>query len=259
MVFDEGALFDLGAWRRQEADASFQEMLAELKAELWEEVPRLAPGELRRSKAYYESLEARLVAAHPWLDGFSQREPEEREEQEFALCRMILPLLRMEVERGTGKPQDSPTEPTRLEKKALETSASAPEPAIRAAPSKDQEPSNSSEKPKRVRRRKKSELPNREKKILEILKKAATEGKLLRGAVYCWTLEKSKIPPPQKWIDEGCPTTYPDAYKIAKWRKRIQDEKYRLSQFLPRKMARYSSRTSLTLHKRVKINPRKTA
>jgi hypothetical protein len=118
----------------------------------------------------------------------------------------------------------------------------APEPAVQATPTKDQKPSGSSEKPKRVRRRKKRELTDRDKGILEILK-ADAEGKLY-GSVYCWALEKKKIPPHPEWIVDECPMTYPEAYKLKKWRHRIQDEKYRLGQFLPKKRNRHSSTTS---------------
>jgi hypothetical protein len=75
-----------------------------------------------------------------------------------------------------------------------------------------------------------------------------------QNTVYCRALEIEKIPPRPEWIDEGCPATYPEAYKIEKWRKRIHDEKYRLSQFLPKKSkktARHSSATRFSRRKRV--------
>jgi len=78
-----------------------------------------------------------------------------------------------------------------------------------------------------ARRKKKHRLTSREKNIVEVLRLN------LKGPDYCNALEERKIPPPQAWIDEGCPVTYPLAYKIPKWRKRIQDEKHRLSKYLP--------------------------
>jgi hypothetical protein len=83
------------------------------------------------------------------------------------------------------------------------------------------------------RRRKKQQLTDRERDIVNVLKK----GKVT-GPVYCKALELKKIPPRQEWIDQGCPITYPAAYKIPRWTTRIQDEKYRLSQFLPKKVTR---------------------
>jgi hypothetical protein len=99
-----------------------------------------------------------------------------------------------------------------------------------------------------VRRRKKIKLTAREETILEILKKGETH-----GIVYCTALELKKIPPRREWIEENCPATYPEAYKSRKWRQRIQDEKYRLSQFLPKKRSRHSGPTSGTRPKRVNL------
>jgi len=105
---------------------------------------------------------------------------------------------------------------------------------------------SSGQRLKRFRRRKKRKLTDREVSILAVLRK----GKAI-GIVYCYALELEKIPPRKEWIDGGCPSTYPEAYKIEKWRPRIQDEKYRLSQFLPKKIVRNSSPTSATRRKRV--------
>jgi hypothetical protein len=52
----------------------------------------------------------------------------------------------------------------------------------------------------------------------------------LRGILYCQFLHDNKMGPPIDWVSDGCPTSYPEAYKAAKgtpWRQRIQDEKYR--------------------------------
>jgi hypothetical protein len=100
---------------------------------------------------------------------------------------------------------------------------------------KQSSPIASSRKSSRpVRRRKKHRLSTSEEKILEILKKGE-----LRGIVYCHALELENIPPRMEWIKEGCPAAYPEAYKNPKWRKRIQDEKCRLSKFLPKKRTRH--------------------
>lgn len=50
-----------------------------------------------------------------------------------------------------------------------------------------------------------------------------------KGKMYCRELENEGIRPRQRWIDEGCPATYPAAYKDEKWRARLQDEKYKVS------------------------------
>jgi hypothetical protein len=50
-----------------------------------------------------------------------------------------------------------------------------------------------------------------------------------RGRPYCQLLDNEGIKPPRKWLEEGCPDTYGEAYKSSKWRKRIQDEKSRLA------------------------------
>ena len=105
------------------------------------------------------------------------------------------------------------------------------------------------ERAPRVRRSRNRELKPREKDILQVIKRAVKVG--YRGMMYCLALETKKIPPPREWTNEGCPTTYPEAYKHAKWKHRIQDEKCRLSQFLPKKRTRHFSPTSGTRRKRV--------
>lgn len=49
----------------------------------------------------------------------------------------------------------------------------------------------------------------------------------LKGPKYCAALDERKVRPPDRWIDEGCHSTYAQAYRDAGWRKRIQDEKCR--------------------------------
>ena len=100
-------------------------------------------------------------------------------------------------------------------------------------------------------RRKKRNLTKREADILKMLK-ADTERKL-RGLVYCFALEQQKIPPSPEWIVDGCPMTYPEAYKLKKWCHRIQDEKSRLSRFLPKKRTRQKPPTSSTRRGRVNL------
>jgi len=49
----------------------------------------------------------------------------------------------------------------------------------------------------------------------------------LKAEKYCTLLDERLVRPPDHWIEEDCPPTYAQAYKDAKWRKRIQDEKCR--------------------------------
>ena len=49
----------------------------------------------------------------------------------------------------------------------------------------------------------------------------------IRGPKYCAALDARSLKLPDQWIEEGCPNSYVLAYKDARWRKRIQDEKCR--------------------------------
>jgi len=49
------------------------------------------------------------------------------------------------------------------------------------------------------------------------------------GQKYCAALGQREIAVPFAWVKEGCPREYSKAYKEPKWRKRIQDEKYRIT------------------------------
>jgi hypothetical protein len=49
----------------------------------------------------------------------------------------------------------------------------------------------------------------------------------LKGMSYCQFLHEQKIGPPVEWVSDGCPTSYPEAYKKKPWQQKIQDEKYR--------------------------------
>ena len=51
----------------------------------------------------------------------------------------------------------------------------------------------------------------------------------LKGMDYCRAVDDCQIPTRRDWQREGCPNSYAQAYRHPKWRKRIQDEKTRLS------------------------------
>lgn len=63
----------------------------------------------------------------------------------------------------------------------------------------------------------------RERSISEVIRRTKC-----RGRKYCMVLDHHDIRPPAKWIEEGCPSTYAEAYNNHSWRQRIQDEKYRV-------------------------------
>jgi hypothetical protein len=48
-----------------------------------------------------------------------------------------------------------------------------------------------------------------------------------KGLKYCKTLDERNLAIPAGWIQDGCPATYSEAYRVPTWRKRIQDEKHR--------------------------------
>jgi hypothetical protein len=77
---------------------------------------------------------------------------------------------------------------------------------------------------RRGHERKTSKEIEREKKIFAVIKKGLT------GRRYCVVVENEGIKPRQRWIEEGCPASYADAYSLPKWRKRIQNEKNKIAQ-----------------------------
>ncbi len=161
----------------------------------------------------------------------------------------LLSLLRGELDEAILQ-QPADTDDISTSQKAK--TRVQPADAERYNPSESQENSRLSyrgsfgKQTKRGRRRKKRKLTDRERNILDVLKKRE-----LHGMVYCHALELKKIPPSQEWITDGSPITYPEAYRLPKWRHRIQDEKYRLSQFLPKRRTHHYSPTSSTRRARV--------
>jgi len=86
-----------------------------------------------------------------------------------------------------------------------------------------QSPAQVSATAKRSTRRSKPHLQKRRKMICEI------SDLLVEGPKYCAEMDKRSVPPPREWLDEGWPRSYSQAYKDTKWRKRINDEKYRMT------------------------------
>jgi hypothetical protein len=50
----------------------------------------------------------------------------------------------------------------------------------------------------------------------------------LTGAKYCSAMDERKVRVPDRWKEDGCPSTYTEAYKLPKWRNRIHNEKHRI-------------------------------
>lgn len=196
--------------------------------------------EYKEYQALKEELNRAYLAAS--FKQFNERANEER----IITNRILLEPGLGPVPEDLQVPSVNPAQPLPASNTETHRSGSA----AQATPTEDEKRSSTSGEPQRVRRRKRRELTEREKGIVGILR--AAEGKL-RGSVYCWALEKKKIPPHPEWIAHGCPASYPEAYKLKKWTHRIQDEKYRLSQFLPKKRANHSSQTSVTRRKRVNL------
>jgi hypothetical protein len=51
----------------------------------------------------------------------------------------------------------------------------------------------------------------------------------LEGLDYCVAMDDRKAPIPQAWLQQNCPRSYVQAYKLPKWKQRINDEKYRMT------------------------------
>ena len=95
-----------------------------------------------------------------------------------------------------------------LEKKALETSASAPK----------QSPERMASPQATVG------LTDRESNILDVIQRGS------RGLAYCRELDNAHIGTRREGVWRGAPSTYAAAYRVGKpWRHRIQDEKSKIN------------------------------
>lgn len=68
----------------------------------------------------------------------------------------------------------------------------------------------------------------------------------LKGKKYVDQIHELGARPPRPWINEGCPGTYPEAYKNRYWKKRIADEKKRLAERVKRAVERVAATRYLT-------------
>lgn len=75
-----------------------------------------------------------------------------------------------------------------------------------------------------------SAIKNRSKSKAQLYKTGVIFGAIqsgLKAQKYCATLDERRVRLPTQWTEDECPSTYAQAYREAKWRKRIQDEKSR--------------------------------
>jgi hypothetical protein len=92
-------LFDLAKWRREWPEELFEPFLHQCKTYLYEQLPKVPTAQLRRWLSYYEAERAALLRACPYLERRWQSEPSDPEEQDFRMGQMVLPLLRLEIDR----------------------------------------------------------------------------------------------------------------------------------------------------------------
>jgi hypothetical protein len=132
---EKGQLFDLRAWRthyQENPDASFEEQLTVWRDALSDRLP-LPLDQITRSLAYYENRRAALSRAYPYLLNISSGlEPDSPEEQEFRLCEMVLPLLRLEIAERS-RPAAQSAAPARTGEPTATSPNSDPEVAKRRA------------------------------------------------------------------------------------------------------------------------------
>jgi hypothetical protein len=92
-------LFDLDVWRREFPEGSFHSFLQECKSLLYKKLPLATLKQLLRWQSHYEAERTALLKACPYIGLRWQPEPEDPEEQEFQMCEMILPILRLQLFR----------------------------------------------------------------------------------------------------------------------------------------------------------------
>jgi len=74
--------------------------------------------------------------------------------------------------------------------------------------------------PKMRRKRTKSEAQLEREQIIKDVSRAG-----FTGPGYCRKLHYHALKPRRSWIEDGCPPTYPEAYKDPKWARKINKEK----------------------------------
>jgi hypothetical protein len=190
MAANDDPIFDLRAWRRESSDEAFEPILDDIKSKLHSELPHITLKKLRRWRDCYRKQRVSLLTAYPVLEHFSQREPDQPEEQEYALCQAVIPLLELEIDRRGGR------ERTELHNES---------PIAESEPDK---PSSSS-----------PFVANQPKEDPEVAKRRALV-KLnlgLKTGEMCQLFDREKVPLPRKWSEAG----------FASWEIACKDKHYR--------------------------------
>ncbi len=75
---------------------------------------------------------------------------------------------------------------------------------------------------KKRTRSKSRDQQTREELMLPVLKKGHD------GVRYCLDMDRGRVPPLKRWIQQQWPGSYATAYRDPVWRKRLQDDKYKV-------------------------------
>jgi len=86
--------------------------------------------------------------------------------------------------------------------------------------------------PMKIGRRKRPKSKNARRREVHI-RRAIKNGN--KGLQYCRELDFNCVPVPKQWVENGCPNSHVEAYKVPYWRHRIHQEKSRLSHSLIKK------------------------
>jgi hypothetical protein len=79
-------------------------------------------------------------------------------------------------------------------------------------------------------------LTKHELKIWSAIKANLT----VKGEEYCQTLANAHTRPRLKWINGGCPATYPQAYQNQHWKRQIHEERSRLNKKIRKMIAHFT-------------------
>jgi hypothetical protein len=197
---EKGRLFDLDAWRRAtsgDPDASFRSALESLRSQLYEQLPKLPLRALRDSLEYYQAERPAILHAYPELEDYGRGDPVRPEEQQLALCEMVLPLLLLEMTRREANPDSPDAQPFK------------PKPNVAEGPS---------EHTVGVLDRHGPEMNAR----LTIIRQCLRGNPRMSAEDLCKRLDCEDHPPPEEWREKHGVTTWFAAYRKPELRDRIQ-------------------------------------
>jgi len=194
-------LFDLASWRRVCPEDSFEPFLQQCKSYLYEQLPKVPTAQLRRWLSYYEAYRAALVRAYAYLESYWQSEPSEPEEQDFHMCEMVLPLLRLEIARR-GENLSEAEKPTKR------NSFDSKNPVIPHAPQQGLE----------ILDRHGPAVTAR----LTIIHKSLKQDPRMSAEDLCKRLDVENHPPLDKWREDYGVTTWTEAYAKPELHEAVQ-------------------------------------